>query len=235
MLLKNKKRIQRCLTPVPEYQPELRHFKPEDRCNTVLNIIRKVKMEEKLKKQIDFIIEIDKIKSIIRKTKLFDGTRYENDAEHSWHICMMAVILQEYSNEKVDLLKVLKMLLIHDLVEIDAGDYLVYTDKNNEKNEKEQKAAERIFSILPDEQKNELFFLWKEFELKETPEAKFAFALDRLEPVMQNYCNNGAAWAEHNIKYEKIVDVNSKIQAGSIELWGYAKSIIEEVKSSGVI
>ena len=141
-------------------------------------------MEERLKQQIDFIIEIDKVKSIIRKTKLFDGTRYENDAEHSWHICMMAIILQEYSNEKVDLSKVLKMLLIHDLVEIDAGDYLVYTDKNIEKNEKEQKAAERIFSILPDEQKDELIFLWKEFELKETTEAKFAFALDRLEPVM---------------------------------------------------
>lgn len=192
-------------------------------------------MEERLKQQIDFIIEIDKVKSIIRKTKLFDGTRYENDAEHSWHICMMAIILQEYSNEKVDLSKVLKMLLIHDLVEIDAGDYLVYTDKNIEKNEKEQKAAERIFSILPDEQKDELIFLWKEFELKETTEAKFAFALDRLEPVMQNYYNKGATWEEYNVKYEKIINVNCKIKDGSTELWQYAKSIIDEVKSSGVI
>ncbi len=192
-------------------------------------------MNEKLKKQIDFIIEIDKIKSIIRKTKLFDGSRYENDAEHSWHICMMALILHEYSNERIDLLKVLKMLLIHDLVEIDAGDYLVYTDKNAEKNEKEKKAAERIFSLLPDEQKNEFMLLWKEFEFKETAEAKFAFALDRLEPVMQNYCNNGAAWIEHNIKYEKIVNTNSKIEDGSSDLWQYAKSIIDEIKNSGVI
>lgn len=194
-----------------------------------------VTMNEKFKKQIDFIIEIDKIKSIIRKTKLFDGTRCENDAEHSWHICMMAIILHEYSNEKIDLLKVLKMLLIHDLVEIDAGDYLIYTDKNIEKNEKENKAAERIFSILPDEQKNELILLWKEFESRETAEAKFAFALDRLEPVMQNYCNKGAAWTEHNIKYEKIIKINSKIEDASTDLWQYAKSIIEEVKKSGII
>jgi len=194
-----------------------------------------VAMNEKLKKQIDFIIEIDKIKSIIRKTKLFDGTRYENDAEHSWHICMMAIILQEYSDEKIDLLKVLKMLLIHDLVEIDAGDYLIYTDKNMEKNENEKKAAERIFSILPDEQKNELILLWKEFDSKETVEAKFAFALDRLEPVMQNYYNKGAAWKEHNIKYEKIININSKIEDASADLWEYAKSIIEEIKKSGVI
>ena len=192
-------------------------------------------MNEKLKKQIDFIIEIDKIKSIIRKTKLFDGSKYENDAEHSWHICMMAIILQEYSNEKIDLLKVLKMLLIHDLVEIDAGDYLVYTDKNIEKNEKEKKAADRIFSILPDEQKSELTLLWKEFEEKETAEAKFAFALDRLEPVMQNYYNEGATWKQHNIKYEKIVNINCKIEDGSTELWQYAKNIIEEIKNSGVI
>lgn len=192
-------------------------------------------MNEKLKKQIDFIIEIDKIKSIIRKTKLFDGTRYENDAEHSWHICMMAIILQEYSNEKIDLLKVLKMLLIHDIVEIDAGDYLVYTDKNAEKNEKEKKAAKRIFSLLPDEQGNELLMLWKEFEGKETAEAKFAFALDRLEPVMQNYFNNGAAWKEHDVKYEKIININNKIKDGSTVLWQYAESIIDEIKNSGVI
>jgi len=192
-------------------------------------------MIKKLKKQIDFIIEIDKIKSVIRKTKLFDGTKYENDAEHSWHICMMAIILQEYSNEKIDILKVLKMLLIHDLVEIDAGDYLVYTDKNIEKNKMEKKAAKRIFSILPDEQKNELTCLWEEFELKETPEAKFAFALDRLEPVMQNYYNKGTTWKEHNIKYDRIVEVNCKIEDGSSGLWQYAKTIIEEVKKSGVI
>ena len=166
---------------------------------------------------------------------MFDGSKYENDAEHSWHICMMAIILQEYSNEKIDLLKVLKMLLIHDLVEIDAGDYLVYTDKNIEKNEKEKKAADRIFSILPDEQKSELTLLWKEFEEKETAEAKFAFALDRLEPVMQNYYNEGATWKQHNIKYEKIVNINCKIEDGSTELWQYAKNIIEEIKNSGVI
>lgn len=192
-------------------------------------------MENKIIKQIEFIVEIDKIKSILRKTKLFDGSKFENDAEHSWHICMMAVVLQEYSNEKVDILKVLKMLLIHDIVEIDAGDCLVYSKNKDEVKELELKAAGRIFSILPDQQKTEFINLWNEFESHESAEAKFAFALDRLEPVLQNYYNNGSTWKEHNIKYEKIMDVNSKIASGSEELWDFAKNIIEKVKDSGMI
>ncbi len=192
-------------------------------------------MNKKLMKQIGFIREIDKVKEIFRHTSLFDGSRRENDAEHSWHLAIMAIVLAEHANEPVDISKVVKMVLIHDIVEIDAGDYIVYTDKKSEKEEKERKAAERIFGILPDEQRKEFFRLWCEFEKRETAEAKFAAALDRIEPLLQNYYNEGDTWIKYDIKFEQIINANKHMEEGSSNLWEFAKDMIEESKDKGYI
>jgi putative hydrolase of HD superfamily len=181
-----------------------------------------------LRRQIDFIIEIDKIKSVFRKTKLIDGSRFENDAEHSWHLAVMVVILSEYSNMTLDVTKVLKMVLIHDIVEIDTGDTIIYSKDPTMTDFTEAEAAERIFGLLPEEQKQELAALWHEFEAKESPESKFATAIDRLEPVIQNYFNDAHSWRTNRISAEKILDVNSRIGYGSEKLWEYAKSLIDE-------
>jgi len=190
---------------------------------------------DRLKKQLQFIVEIDKVKSVLRRTKIFHGNRHENDAEHSWHIALMALVLNEYSNEKIDLFKVLKMVLIHDLVEIHAGDLSVYSTNPQEKQKSELEAAQIIFNVLPNDQNQEFLSLWKEFEKRETPDAKFASALDRLEPVMQNHLQDGYAWKKHNISYEQIINLNKRIDAGSNKLWEYAKGIIDECKMKKVI
>jgi putative hydrolase of HD superfamily len=193
-------------------------------------------MDDRLKKQLDFIVEIDKIKAIIRKSKLFDGSRLENDAEHSWHLAMMAILLSEYANAPIDLLKTIKMVLIHDIVEIDAGDIIVYQKDPSKTDEKEAAAANRIFGLLPDDQRSELLELWREFEEKRTPEANFAGAIDRLEPVMQNYFTDAYAWREHHITAARVLETNrGKIGAGSAKLWEYAESIINECIKKGLI
>jgi putative hydrolase of HD superfamily len=192
-------------------------------------------MEDNFRKRIEFLIEIDKIKQIFRRTKLFDQSRVENDAEHSWHLAMMAITFSDYANEEVDLLRVIKMVLIHDIVEIDAGDYIVYTNKGNEKKQKEVEGANRIFNILPKELANELLSLWFEFEKNETSDAKFANAIDRLEPIMQNYYSKGEAWIKHNIKADQIRKVNKKIEKGSKKLWEYTLSLVDETVEKGYI
>jgi putative hydrolase of HD superfamily len=192
-------------------------------------------LNTRIKQQLEFIVEIDKIKSIFRHTKLFDGSRRENDAEHSWHLAMMALVLAEHANEPVDVVKVVKMVLVHDIVEIDAGDYIIYTKLTAEKEAKEKAAAERIFGLLPEEQKDEFYSLWREFEERRTPEAKFAAAIDRLEPVMQNYYTQGAPWRENNVPAEHIYSINHRIAAGSETLWEYAKSLIDECVAKGLI
>jgi putative hydrolase of HD superfamily len=192
-------------------------------------------MYNELNQILEFIREIDKVKGIYRRTKLFDQSRYENDAEHSWHLALMALTLKDYANEKIDVNKVIEMVLIHDIVEIDAGDYIVYTTEKEEKQKKEKAAAKRIFGILPDKLKDEIYALWDEFEAEESPEAKFASAIDRLEPIMQNYYSNGEAWKKHNIHSSQILKVNRKIEKGSIALWEYAKSLIEETVEKGYI
>lgn len=193
-------------------------------------------MNNRLHKQIDFIREIDKVKDIIRKSKRFESELYENDAEHSWHICMMALVLYEYSNrDDIDMLKVLKMLLVHDLCEIHAGDYIFYTEKQEEKEQKEKEGAEKIFGLLPDDQAKEFYSLWEEFEARVTPEAKYARVLDRLEPIMQNYYNDGKDWIKHKITSEMILEMNSIIKDGSEELWEYTKSLVKEIVEKGII
>ena len=186
--------------------------------------------KKKLRKQIEFIEEIDKLKSIIRQTRLLDNSRYENDAEHSWHLAMMAIVLSEHANDKnIDLLKVIKMLLIHDIPEIDAGDTFLYDkDGRIDSVENEKKGAERIFSILPSGMTKELIGLWEEFEKKKTPEAKFAGALDRLEPLLQNYNTGGHAWKKHGIVRSQVEKNNLTIVHGSQTLWDLAQSLIDE-------
>lgn len=189
-------------------------------------------MRDRLKQQLQFIYEIDKVKSIIRRTRLFHVDKRENDAEHSWHICMMALILQEYSDEEIDILKIIKMLLIHDLVEIDVGDVIVYS-KNQVHVEAEEKAARRIFGLLPDGQGDEYYDLWVEFEEHKTPEALFAMSLDRMEPILQCLYRGGEDWRINGIPYEKVVATNSKVSDGSKVLWDYVKSEIDKVNKNG--
>ncbi|MGJ1420674.1 HD domain-containing protein [Sphingobacterium spiritivorum] len=189
-----------------------------------------------LLKQIDFIKEIDKIKYIQRKTKLFNSDRNENDAEHSWHLALMAIVLAEHSNEKIDLLKVLKMVLIHDIVEIDAGDTFIYDmQKNHSNTDEERRAANRIFGLLPVEQGEELIAIWEEFEAGETPEAKFARAMDRLEPLLQNSSNNGGTWNEPGVNYTKVYTKKSIIKEGAEKIWEYAETLISEGVKKGVL
>lgn len=187
-------------------------------------------MEERLAKQLAFIHEIDKIKTIFRKTRIFSGDRYENDAEHSWHICVMAAVLSEYSKSEIDILKVIKMLMIHDIVEIDAGDVIVY-DKDEEYAKKEEAAAKRIFGMLPPGQDKEFHSLWKEFEQRKTPEAKYAASVDRLEPMLQNLYRGGADWRKNGITLERIMDNREEVAGGSEKLWSHIKNEIQKCMS----
>lgn len=189
-----------------------------------------------LLQQIAFIKEIDKIKYIQRRTKLFHSDRNENDAEHSWHLAMMALVLSNYSDAKIDVLKVIKMVLIHDIVEIDAGDTFIYDqNKNHNNTDEELAAAERIFGLLPDEQASEFIAIWKEFEDGISNEAKFARAMDRLEPLLQNTSNNGGTWKEFDVKYQTVYDKKKIIQKGSTELWKYAENLINESVEKGIL
>lgn len=186
--------------------------------------------------QIEFIREIDKLKYIFRKTKLINSDRPENDAEHSWHLAMMAIVLAGHANEPIDLEKVMKMVLIHDIVEIDSGDVFAYdTTKSHDNFDEELKAARRIFGILPEEQAEEFINLWIEFEEMKTPESKFARALDRLEPLLQNASNNGGTWREFDVKYDQVMEKKQVIKDGSEELWKFAENLIDESVEKGIL
>jgi len=186
--------------------------------------------------QIAFIKEIDKVKYIQRKTKLLNSDRNENDAEHSWHLALMTIVLAEHSDKSIDILKVVKMVLIHDIVEIDAGDTFIYDlQKNHNNADEERLAANRIFGLLPKRQADEMIAIWEEFEAGETPEAKFAKAMDRMEPLLQNTSNNGGTWKEFDVKYEKVYEKKSVIKEGSEVLWQYAEGLLEESVAKGIL
>lgn len=192
--------------------------------------------ESNLIKQINFIKEIDKLKYINRRTRLLNSDRHENDAEHSWHLAMMAIILAGHSNTEIDILKVIKMVLIHDIVEIDAGDTFIYdTQKSHTNTEEELEAAKRIFGLLPTEQAKELIEIWQEFEEGKTAEAKFAKSMDRLEPLLQNFSNNGGTWAEYNVDYQKVYDKKKIIKEGSITIWDFAENLLNESVEKGIL
>jgi len=190
---------------------------------------------KRLEMQLDFIIEIDKIKNIFRKTKLFDGNRFENDAEHSWTICIMALLLKEYSNFSVNIERIIEMLLIHDIVEIDAGDTFLYSAERKNALEKEEIAAERIFGLLEKDQKEYFIKLWNEFEKKETNEAKFASVFDRLEPIMQNYITEGFTWRNNNINYDMVIKNNIHIKEGSKEIWEFVLKLLDKAVEKGYL
>jgi putative hydrolase of HD superfamily len=186
-------------------------------------------MDERLRKQLDFSLEIDKEKNVFRQTHLSGKGRNENDAEHAWHMAIMAYLLREYANESVDIAKVMLMCLIHDIVEIDAGDTYAY-DEENLKTQKarEDRAKERIFSLLPDDQKDELVSLFDEFEEYKTPESKFAHAMDNLQPLMLNNSNGGADWREHSVSADKVYARQVKTKLGSEKLFEVIDDIIRK-------
>ena len=191
---------------------------------------------DNLVKQVAFIKEIDKLKYIQRKTKLFNSDRHENDAEHSWHLAMMTIVLAEHSDKSIDVLKVVKMVLIHDIVEIDAGDTFIYdTTKSHTNTDEELMAAKRIFGLLPTEQAAEFIAIWEEFEDGLTDEAKFAKSMDRFEPLLQNTSNNGGTWAEFNVPYQKVYDKKKAIKDGSTSIWNYAEHLINESVDKGIL
>ena len=193
-------------------------------------------MDERLRKQMEFALEIDKEKNIFRQTHLSNHGRNENDAEHAWHMAIMAYLLREYSNEPIDIGKVMLMCLTHDIVEIDAGDTYAY-DLEGQKTQKarEEVAKERIFSMLPEDQKSELSSLFDEFEAYETPEAKFAHAMDNLQPLMLNDSNDGADWREHRVHSSQVYGRQSKTRRGSQKLYELVDQLIQKNIKKGNI
>lgn len=189
-----------------------------------------------LLKQVAFIKEIDKLKYIQRRTRLFQSDRHENDAEHSWHLAMMALVLAGHSDKPVNILKVVQMVLIHDLVEIDAGDTFIYdTSKNHTNTDEELLAAKRIFGLLPEKQAQEFIAIWEEFEAGNTDEAKFARAMDRFEPLLQNTSNNGGTWAEYDVEYHNVYNKKKAIKDGSASIWSYAERLLNESVEKGIL
>lgn len=183
---------------------------------------------DRMKKQIEFLMEIDKVKNIFRQTYLADGKRKENDAEHSWHLAIAAFLLKEYVSEEVDVFKVIIMVLIHDLVEIDAGDTYAYDYKGAEtKRAREEAAADRIFGILPKDQGNYFRELWEEFEAYESADAKYARLLDNFQPLLLNHESGGKSWTEHEVKKSQIYKRNEKIEETSPEVWEWMKEIVD--------
>ena len=183
----------------------------------------------RLTQQIQFIIEIDRLKQVIRQTLLTDGSRWENSAEHSWHLAVMAIVLAEYAPEGVDIFHAIKMLLIHDLVEIDAGDTFCYDVQGNEsKAAREAQAALRLFGLLPADQGSELRLLWDEFEKKETPTAKFAAALDRIQPLLHNQQTQGGTWGIHGIRRDQVMKRLASVETGAPELWPFVLQVIDD-------
>ena len=191
---------------------------------------------KRLEQQIRFIVEIDKLKTIRRRTYVIDEHRRENTAEHSWHIAVMAMILAEYANEKIDITKVVKMALVHDIVEIDAGDTFMYDAVGAlDKAEREQRAAERIFNLLPEDQAVEMRALWEEFEARQSAEARFAAAMDRLTPQLQNFNTNGGSWKDHAISRERVIERNRTMGEGSADLWEFTQRLLDRAVEKGIL
>jgi 5'-deoxynucleotidase YfbR-like HD superfamily hydrolase len=188
-----------------------------------------------IEKVLNFIVEIEKLKAVIRKTKPVGMNRYENSAEHSWHVCLSALMLKDYANEDINIDRVIKMLLIHDLGEIDVGDIIVYEAENEDNKNKEAAGLERILKLLPDSEFNEYFSLWQEFELGESLDAMYAKAIDRVPPLLHNLHGNGHSWRENNVPKEKVFSVNSKIKDGSQQLWDLLQIKLEKAVTRGIL
>lgn len=194
-------------------------------------------LRRRFKKQIEFILEADKLKQVLRQTILMDRSRRENSAEHSWHIALMVFLFAEYAADTdIDLMHVIKMLLIHDLVEIDAGDTYCYDDAGrHDQAQREEMAADRVFGILPDDQGTELRSLWDEFEKKESAESKFANALDRVQPLLNNYFTDGQTWQENRINSRQVHERMRPVKDGAPALWEYVNALIDKAVESGIL
>ena len=191
---------------------------------------------ERLARQLEFILEIDRLKDVLRRSLLLKSKRRENSAEHSWHLAMLALVMAEHANEAVDLLHTLKLLLIHDIVEIDAGDTYAYDDDSHEgKIERERAAAVRIFGLLPPDQAAEMTALWEEYEAQQTPEARFALALDRLMPFFHNYHTGGITWRENRVTRAQVEDRMTPVGRGSQALGEVVAAIVEQATESGLL
>lgn len=193
-------------------------------------------MDDRLKKQLEFVLEIDKEKNIFRQTHISGHGRNENDAEHAWHMAIMAYLLREYSNDPIDITRVMLMCLIHDVVEIDAGDTYAYdTEGKKTQKAREEAAKERLYSMLPDDQKEELMAIFEEFEAGETPEAKFARAMDNLQPLLLNNSNGGGDWRSHEVSADQVYGRQIGTKAGSEKLYEVTDNIIRENIKNGNI
>lgn len=188
----------------------------------------------RLERQMAFVLELDKLKTVLRRSYLLDQSRHENSAEHSWHLAMMAIVLAEHADARIDPLRLLKMLLVHDVVEIDAQDTYIYDPAGAvDKAAREDAAARRIFGLLPPDQEQEMRALWEEFEARSTPEARFAAALDRLMPILHNALTQGRSWREHGIVAGQVQERNAHIADGSATLWQYVQKVIADAVAQG--
>jgi putative hydrolase of HD superfamily len=191
---------------------------------------------EQLTQQIRFVVELDRLKQVQRQTLLTDRSRRENSAEHSWHIALMAIVLADCAAQPVDILHVIKLLLLHDVVEIDAGDTFCYDDQGNQsKADREQQAADRLFGLLPAAQAQELRLLWEEFEAGSTPEAQFAHALDRLQPVLSNWQTQGGTWQVYGITRDRVEQRLAPMAIGAPALWTFTQALLEECVAAGYL
>ena len=189
---------------------------------------------ERLDKQMEFILEAAKEKNIMRQTYIADGSRKENDAEHSWHLALMCYLLAEHANEPIDVARTMAMVLMHDIIEIDAGDTYAYDSAGNDtKRERELKAAERIFHLLPEDQAADVRGLWDEFEEGKTPEARFANTLDKVQPLLLNDRSGGESWREHGVSQEQVIRRNARTPEGSQKLWEYCLPLIAKNVKEG--
>ncbi|MGF1566842.1 MAG: HD family hydrolase [Nodosilinea sp.] len=191
---------------------------------------------QRLRQQIAFVVEIDRLKQVLRQTQLIDASRRENSAEHSWHLAMIALVLAEYAPVGVDLARAIQQVLIHDLVEIDAGDTFCYdVGANQGKAEREQRAADRIFGLLPDPDDDRLRQLWDEFEAQRSPTARFAAALDRIQPLLHNWQTGGGTWKLHGISRDQVMMRMAPVETGAPELWPFVLEVIEECVTAGYL
>lgn len=191
---------------------------------------------ERLLQQIEFIRKIDALKDVIRRSYILSGHRRENSAEHSWHVSLASLLLAEHANEEIDTVKVAKMLLIHDIIEVIAGDTYIYDDAACDgQDEREIEAANEIFGLLPDDQTVEFRTLWDEFEAVETKDAKFAKAIDRLMPFLHNYGTKGVSWKEHGIHASQVRSIMSAIRPGSEVLWQYVSGLVDDAIAKGYL
>lgn len=193
-------------------------------------------MTTRLQQQIAFILEIDKLKQVFRQSYLIDMSRTENDAEHSWHLAVMALLLAEHAAQPIDVARVVKMVILHDIIEIDAGDTFLYDEAGTQdKAAREQKAADRLFGMLPADQAADFRAAWEEFEARQTPEAQFAAALDRIQPLLHHYHTRGETWRKHGVTYDMVMARNRHIAEGSPALWELAQQIIQHAVDEGFL